>query len=194
MTFGALLLFAVSYGRDVAPIFAFHCNSCHGDSGTAAGLTTGTASGLREAVNPGDPDGSPIVGAIEGARGEERRMPLGAPPLKPGQIAIIRRWIEEGAQDDGAAAEERRRSVAGVRIRKGKALRIECRAPGPAYLIMNLTKSGRALFERRAAVQSAEEPVVWTVWPEKGWPGTVNVEVRILYAGSGDGEVRLRVE
>jgi hypothetical protein len=194
MNFGALLLFTVSYGRDVAPIFAFHCNSCHGDLGTAAGLTTSSAAGLREAVNPGDPDGSQIVRAVEGARGEARRMPLGAPPLEPGQIAIIRRWIAEGAADDGVSADQRIMSVPGVRIRRGKPLRIECRAPGPAYLILHLTASGRALFERRAAVKSAQEPVIWTVWPEKGWPGRVNVEVRVLYAGSGAGEVRLEVE
>jgi len=53
--FGALFLLAVSYSRDVAPIFALHCNSCHGDAETAGGLEIRTYAGLMksDAIVPG---------------------------------------------------------------------------------------------------------------------------------------------
>src|SRR5881396_399954 len=98
-----LLLLAVSYSREVAPIFALHCNSCHGDSGIAGGLVTGTHADLMkagDAIVPGDPDRSQVVQFIEGRRGEEHRMPLGKPPLTDRQIRVIRRWIAEGAEAD----------------------------------------------------------------------------------------------
>jgi hypothetical protein len=51
-------------------------------------------------VIPGDPNGSYLVQKIEGRPGiVGLRMPFNGPPyLTSGQIAILRRWIEEGAQ------------------------------------------------------------------------------------------------
>lgn len=93
------------------------CTSCHNPSGallangldltgaTAYGLlvnaaSTGKPSAVR--VVPGDPDASYLIQKLEGAPdivGE--RMPrTGGPFLTPGQIAIIRRWIELGAAND----------------------------------------------------------------------------------------------
>jgi len=37
------------------------------------------------------------------------------------------------------------------------------------------------------------EPVLWTVWPEKGWPAAVEIEVSVLYAISEPREASLRV-
>ena len=52
-------------------------------------------------VIPGDPNGSYLVQKIEGAPGiVGTRMPQNGPFLTPGQIAIIRRWIEIGAPNN----------------------------------------------------------------------------------------------
>jgi hypothetical protein len=53
-------------------------------------------------VIPGDPDGSYLVHKLEGAPGIRGvRMPFNGPPyLTEGQIMIIRRWIQLGAQND----------------------------------------------------------------------------------------------
>lgn len=53
-------------------------------------------------VIPGDPDASILIRKVEGAPGiVGQRMPLGGPPfLTAGQIQIIRRWIELGAQNN----------------------------------------------------------------------------------------------
>src|SRR5256885_16395097 len=136
-----LLLLAVSYSRDIAPIFALHCNSCHGDSGTAGNLVTRTHADLMrtgDTIVPGDPDRSQVVQFIEGRRGEEHRMPLGAAPLAAEQIALIRRWIAEGAKADADPPVAHKFTIPKARFRKREPLRIECTAPGPAYLILNV--------------------------------------------------------
>jgi hypothetical protein len=53
-------------------------------------------------VIPGDPDNSYFIQKIEGSTGiVGLRMPRNGPPhLTSGQISIIRRWIELGAQND----------------------------------------------------------------------------------------------
>ena len=191
-----LLLLAVSYSRDIAPIFALHCNSCHGDSGTAGNLATRTHADLMsagDAIVPGDPDSSRVVQFIEGRRGEEHRMPLGAAPLAAGQITLLRRWIAEGAKDDANPPAAHKFAIPKARFRKREPLRIECVTPGPAYLILNVLGSGRLLYERRAAVKAPGEPVIWTVWREKGWPETVGIELSVLYAGTERPVVSLRV-
>ena len=191
-----LLLLAVSYSRDIAPIFALHCNSCHGDSGTAAGLVTGAHDELMragDAIVPGDPDRSQVIQFIEGRRGEAHRMPLGGAPLSDEQITLIRRWIAEGAKFDAGAPVAHKFAIPKVRIRNPEPLRIECSVPAPAYLIVHVLGSGRILYERRATAKPTGEPVAWTVWPEKGWPGTVGIELNVLYSDSKPRSAGLRV-
>lgn len=53
-------------------------------------------------VIPGDPDNSYLVQKLEGAAGiVGQRMPIsGGRYLTPGQISVIRRWIQLGARND----------------------------------------------------------------------------------------------
>ena len=51
------------------------------------------------AIVPGKPDDSYIIDQITPDKGEAA-MPKDKPPLAAGDIALIRRWIEEGAKDD----------------------------------------------------------------------------------------------
>jgi hypothetical protein len=52
-------------------------------------------------VIPGDPNGSYVVQKLEGASGIVGvRMPQVPPYLTPGQMSIIRRWIQLGAPND----------------------------------------------------------------------------------------------
>jgi len=89
---------AVDYSREVKPLLAAHCVRCHGAVKPRAGLRLDTAAGLAEggAAVAGDGAGSPLVLALLG-EGDGERMPLKRPPLSPGQIATVRRWIDEGA-------------------------------------------------------------------------------------------------
>jgi hypothetical protein len=93
------------------------CIGCHTDIGRtpAGGLVllegrsyqalVGQASRLKPGavfVVPGDPNVSYLVHKLEGAADiTGSRMPRGTGPyLTPGQMQIIRRWIELGAKND----------------------------------------------------------------------------------------------
>jgi hypothetical protein len=89
------------------------CTSCHNAQGApfAGRLNLTGAGAYAQLVNtasankpgatrviPGNPDASYIIQKIEGTPGiVGQRMPNNGPYLTPGQIAIIRRWIQEGA-------------------------------------------------------------------------------------------------
>ncbi len=99
---------AVSFSRDVLPIFMGSCAECH-----VAELTSGAALGTYEQVMasvgeqygervviPGDAGASPLVDKLGPSPRFGQRMPLGRSPLAPDQIAMIQRWIDEGALDN----------------------------------------------------------------------------------------------
>jgi hypothetical protein len=94
------------------------CTSCHTNAGgrtPASGLNLAGTGAYAALVNrasvaktgavlviPGDPENSYIIHKIEGRSGiVGMRMPrTGGPYLTDGQIRIIKRWIEEGAQNN----------------------------------------------------------------------------------------------
>ena len=91
------------------------CINCHNPAGRPAGLDltspgsyarlVGVASVERPAlqrVTPGNPDASYLIHKLEGGPAiVGTRMPRGTGPfLTPGQMQIVRRWIELGANND----------------------------------------------------------------------------------------------
>ena len=93
----------VSYFNDVRPIFVSNCNACHKPEKSKGDLDmTAYASLLKggkhgASVVPGDPRKSKLLEMISGP---EPEMPDDGDPLKPTQVALIERWIKEGATDD----------------------------------------------------------------------------------------------
>ena len=69
--------------------------------GNLVNRTSGAKPGAVRVI-PGDPDNSYLVQKLEGAPGiVGQRMPRTSGPfLTDGQIRIIRRWIEQGANND----------------------------------------------------------------------------------------------
>jgi WD40 repeat protein len=101
----------LSFTRDVLPILRDHCQGCH-QPALAKGryvmtsfdrLLAGGESG-DAAIVPGKPDESQLVELITPVDGKAE-MPREKPPLSETQIAVIRRWIDEGANDDTPAVE-----------------------------------------------------------------------------------------
>jgi hypothetical protein len=93
------------------------CNQCHAVTGRFAmgGLTLLEGQSYQQLVGqpsaakrgavrviPGDPDGSYLIQKLEGAPGivGERMPQTTGPFLTPGQVSIIRRWIQLGAKND----------------------------------------------------------------------------------------------
>jgi hypothetical protein len=92
----------VDYLKDVKPLLARHCISCHGAEKPRADLRLDTgASAIRggksgPAVVPGSPEESELLLAVLG-EGVGERMPLKRPPLSAGEVEILRAWIVAGA-------------------------------------------------------------------------------------------------
>ena len=98
---------AVSYTRQVLPIFRQHCQGCHqpakrgGDylmtdfASLVAGGETGEA-----AIVPGKPDESYLIQQVTPVDGQAA-MPQGdLPPLSEVELLVLRQWIAQGAVDD----------------------------------------------------------------------------------------------
>ena len=69
----------------------------------AVGVASREAPGLKR-IDPGSSLSSYLVAKLEDKQasvgGIGDRMPLGAPPLDPIEIQVIREWIDQGAQDN----------------------------------------------------------------------------------------------
>jgi len=94
----------IDFSRDIRPIFNQNCTACHGGVRQKNGVSfifreeaLGTGKSGRRTIVPGDPDISELVARVS-SKDPDARMPYHAPPLTPEQIALLRRWIKEGAK------------------------------------------------------------------------------------------------
>jgi hypothetical protein len=93
---------SVDYLRDIKPILHQRCYACHGALKQTSGLRVDTADALVQggesgaAVVPGDSGRSLLIEAVTGDLAQWRMPPEGE-PLTAGQIALLRRWIDQGA-------------------------------------------------------------------------------------------------
>jgi mono/diheme cytochrome c family protein len=94
----------VDFSRDIRPIFNQNCTACHGGVRQKNGVSfiyraeaLGKGKSGRPIIVAGDPDASELMVRVT-SKDPETRMPYRAPPLSPQQIALLRRWIKEGAQ------------------------------------------------------------------------------------------------
>jgi hypothetical protein len=101
----------ISFERDVYPILEDNCLECHsppqGKGYRQSGLDLRTCQALMHGtlygpvVRPGDPQRSVLLMLIEGRADPSLRMPHNKDkPLPAGQIAVIQRWIIQGAADN----------------------------------------------------------------------------------------------
>lgn len=99
----------VSFSLEVAPILVESCSGCHvAARQVRGGLNMNTFDQLMAggdsgpAVEPEDVSASYLIDKVRGTA-DGQRMPVGRAPLKEEQIALIERWISEGANFDGQA-------------------------------------------------------------------------------------------
>ena len=90
---------SVDYNWDVKPILSENCFLCHGPSQQQAGLRLDDARSAMAVIVPGSPETSEFVRRINSDNDFER-MPAAESNkrLTPDQIAILERWIAEGAE------------------------------------------------------------------------------------------------
>lgn len=97
----------VVFSKEIAPLLLKSCQGCHGPAEPKGGFQLHTFAALTKAGE----SGSASVTASDLAKSElyrlvssteaSERMPKDADPLPAEQIALIKRWIEEGAKFDG---------------------------------------------------------------------------------------------
>jgi WD40 repeat protein len=96
----------VSYYRDVVPIFKRSCDGCHHPGKLKGGLDLTASAAWSKGgkhgpvILPGDPKKSPIIDEIGG---DDPSMPKEGDPLTREEVALIERWISQGAKDDTPA-------------------------------------------------------------------------------------------
>ncbi len=93
----------VDYLRDIKPILTQHCTSCHGRTKQQNGLRLDTAETSRNggdsgpSIVAGKADESLLISAVMGD-GDVERMPPEGPPLSGDEVALLKRWIDQGAK------------------------------------------------------------------------------------------------
>jgi ankyrin repeat protein len=96
----------VDFAKDVQPILRQNCVPCHGAAQQSSGMRLDRKSAVinRRGVVPGSPENSLLLFRISGTEYGLQMPPTGA--LKPEQIAVIKKWIEQGADWPDALANE----------------------------------------------------------------------------------------
>jgi YVTN family beta-propeller protein len=97
----------IVYSQHIQPVLNASCNTflCHNADDHALGLSLATYSDLQSGsdfgamIVPFEPDRSHFYLHLTGAI--EPIMPLGLNPLAPEVVTFLRRWIDEGAPNDG---------------------------------------------------------------------------------------------
>ena len=160
---------ALTFEKDIRPIFKTHCFQCHGEEGkTKGGLDVRLKRLLMKggehgpAIVSGRPDSSLLYKNI--VSGE---MPKGGKKLAPAEIALIRAWIDKGApiaraepEDPNAAliTEEERAWWAFQPLRKPAVPANGATNPIDAFLLARLKQKGLSLSlaaDRRTLLRRA---------------------------------------
>src|SRR6476646_7191133 len=90
----------VSYYNDLVPIFKRSCTGCHHPGKLKGELDLTTHAGFKKggkhgaSFKGGDPESSNVIEEISG---KEPSMPKEGDPLSEAEVALIARWIKEGA-------------------------------------------------------------------------------------------------
>jgi hypothetical protein len=123
----------------IRPMLGPQCQWCHGweEKGISSGYDMESYDALldgayrdgahRREIIPGDAEHSPFVQYIEGRR--EPRMPYQREPLSPKEIALLRRWIDDGALPSERTPREHEIKLTDIPVTAGMSFWLSCRAP-----------------------------------------------------------------
>ncbi|MFO1497553.1 MAG: PSD1 and planctomycete cytochrome C domain-containing protein [Verrucomicrobiota bacterium] len=93
---------SVDFARDIQPLLAEHCYSCHGPERRKSGLRLDEKAGAMEggdsgvAIQPGQSAESRLIQLVAGLD-PDRVMPPKGERLSGAQISLLRGWIDQGA-------------------------------------------------------------------------------------------------
>jgi mono/diheme cytochrome c family protein len=97
----------ISYQREVLPILRAHCQGCHQPARAEGGVDLTSRAGLFgegdsgvAVITPGQIDASELLSQITPDDSGAAAMPKDGKPLHADQIALLRRWVADGAKID----------------------------------------------------------------------------------------------
>jgi hypothetical protein len=144
----------ISFAQDVAPILAKNCSQCHGQSLVMGNLDLRNREGALKggqhgaAIIPGDAVNSRLYRHVTGQL--KPQMPMGG-QLTEQQIAVIKNWIDSGAEWESAVAaqaapaqqftEQQRRFWAFQPVSKPAVPRVKAHNPIDAFILAKLEAS-----------------------------------------------------
>ncbi len=157
----------VSFSSDIAPILAKDCAQCHGPAPAMGNLDLRSRDAALKggqhgaAIIPGDAAGSRLYKHLTGE--EQPQMPMGS-RLSDAEIAIIKAWIDSGAQWDSAAlpntaatarehkfTEQQRKYWAFQKVAKPGGAGSKCAQPG--------SESNRFLHQSPSSKHKTSSPI-----------------------------------
>lgn len=179
----------VSFKADIAPLLVKNCLACHGASDPKGDYQLHTFALLMKAgssadapVTAGNPDKSELLRLIASDEKEER-MPKDGDKLPADQIALIKRWIAEGAKYDGGA--DTKAELVSIMPRKAHV------NPPEAYrMAVPVTALAFATDGKELAAGGYNEITVWNPTDGKLVRRIKDVEQRVFgLAYSNDGKL-----
>jgi mono/diheme cytochrome c family protein len=93
----------VEFDRDVRPVLAAHCVSCHGPDKQKGGFRLDDRKALLEGGNggavvvTGKSADSRLIHAVAGIGSDAKMPPENRPALTAAQVGVLRAWIDQGA-------------------------------------------------------------------------------------------------
>ena len=129
----------VSFSKEIAPIIQRRCVGCHGErtnlgewrAHTFAALMKPGASGAAMVV-PGKPEASELYKRMA-TKDPDLRMPKSDDALSAQQLALVKRWITEGAKFDGTSKTAALKTLLGPRMHP--AAPVSYRTPVPVLAL-----------------------------------------------------------
>lgn len=93
---------SVYFSNDIFPLISSTCamSGCHSATRPADGVDLSTYASIVRFVTPGNPTGSKIYREIV-KTGSERMPPPPMPAWTPAQVALLSKWIAQGARNNG---------------------------------------------------------------------------------------------
>ena len=114
LTVPALSAEQVNYLKEIKPLLSGACYQCHSETQQKGGLRLDTGANARKGgekgavIVPGRSDESLLIKAVMGVAKDLPRMPYKKSPLDDEKVALLKKWIDEGAK---SPANEKAESV-----------------------------------------------------------------------------------
>jgi hypothetical protein len=90
----------VRFEQAIGPILSRHCIRCHGPGNRKGEISLASAADVQKSgvVEPGKPEESTLLDVVSASdAGGKPAMPKEGSPLSAEQVALLKRWIEQGA-------------------------------------------------------------------------------------------------